>query len=343
MNIGAIVNSAAAAVLNVCDIGIGQSDNVIAYTGGMFKVDQSSIGFAVPSLSGARSTLWLPRAGLSALVRAVIARDTRGVALTEQQRYNHLPASPTCAISWYFTGEADVVSPGFPAQAASPRERVPYRVMFTGPFTQPIVTWNPGEMHAMVLMLMPDALLHLTGVDPGAYINRVVPVDEVLGADWVAMCGRVEQAADDDERVQLIDGFLNPLWQARRPESSLPARLYTDWSQNLAMRAATSGLGRSLRQVERRIKQWTGQPLRELRGLSRSERVFFDALMAQRTGAVNWSEVADKNGYSDQSHLCRQTLKITGFPPEELRRRIFEDESFWVYRLWGFSEQDPGE
>lgn len=309
----------------------------------MFKIDVSSIGFDVPALSGARSMLWLPRAGLSSLVRAVIGRDTRGIELTEQQRYNHMPASPTCAISWYFSGEADVVGPGCPAHPDSPRERVPYRIMFTGPFTQPVLTWNPGQMHAMILMLMPDALLHLTGVDPGAYINRVVPVEEVLDEEWVAMCRRVEQAPDDEARVLLIDDFLNPRWQAGRPASSLPARLYTDWSQNLAMRAATSGLGRSLRQMERRIKQWTGQPLRELRGLSRSERVFFDAITAQRSGAVNWSEVADKNGYSDQSHLCRQTLKITGFPPEELRRRIFEDESFWVYRLWGFSEQHPAD
>lgn len=39
-------------------------------------------------------------------------------------------------------------------------------------------------------------------------------------------------------------------------------------------------------------------------------------------------------GYADQSHLSRETRRITGFPPGELRRRIIEDESFWVYRIW---------
>lgn len=61
-------------------------------------------------------------------------------------------------------------------------------------------------------------------------------------------------------------------------------------------------------------------------------------MIAGKSSAVDWSEIANNTGYADQSHLCRQTLRITGFPPEELRRRIFHDESFWVYRLWGFSE-----
>lgn len=308
----------------------------------MFKVDQSSIGFEVPSYSAARSNLWLPRASLSSLVRAVVSRDTRGVPLAARDRYNHFPASPVCSITWYFSGEVDMVLPGYGAHEDSPRERVTTRIIVTGPFTRPVLTSNPGEIHGMMLMLLPDAVAHLTGIEPAALVNQVVPAEQVLDGEWMAMCRAVDAEPDDEAKVQLIDQFLDPLWKARRPASSLPARLYGDWSQNLAMRAATSGLGKSLRQVERRIKQWSGQPLRELRGVSRSEQVFFDALVAQRSGSVNWSEVADKNGYSDQSHLCRQTLKITGFPPEELRRRIFEDESFWVYRLWGFSEgQQP--
>jgi AraC-like DNA-binding protein len=118
-----------------------------------------------------------------------------------------------------------------------------------------------------------------------------------------------------------------------------PIRLYSDWAQSLALRAATSGLGRSLRQVERRIKRWTGQPLRELRGLSRAERAFHDSIMSEKAGIeTNWSEVASNTGYADQSHLCRQTRRFTGFPPEELRRRAYTDETFWVYRLWGFSD-----
>lgn len=303
----------------------------------MLKADQPSSRFPDVLLTETQSNLWLPRAALSSCVRAVISRDTRGAALRDEQRYNHFCATPTCAIVWYFSGCGEILDPGYPATNDSPR--APFGPLsFCGPFNRPFISWNPGPMHAMTLLLLPDALAVLTGIDPGLYINRIVPAEEVFDASWMAMCKAVEAAPDDERRVQLIEDFLHPRWQRARPDAPLPSRIYADWAQCLALRAATSGWGRSMRQIERRIKQSTGQPLRELRGLGRSEQAFFDAVVAGQSGPVNWSEVANNTGYADQSHLCRQTRRITGFPPEELRRHIFADETFWAYRLWGFSE-----
>lgn len=268
-----------------------------------------------------------------------MSRDTRDAVLSEEQRYNHFPASPACSIVWYFHGRGELLDPGCPARADSPRTAFG-PITFGGPFTHPLISWNPGPMHAMLLLLMPDALALMTGIDPGAYINRAVPAEAVFDAAWMEMCKAVAAAPDDERRVQLIDAFLLPRWQQARPDAASPTRFLSDWSLSLVSRAANSGWGRSLRQMERRIKQWTGQPLRELRGLGRSEQAFFDAVVAGKSGAVNWSDVANNTGYADQSHLCRQTRRITGFPPEELRRRIFADETFWAYRLWGFSESD---
>lgn len=288
-----------------------------------------------------RSALWLPQASLSACVRAVISRDTRGVALAPEQRYNHFPATPMCSLLWYLHGDAELLVPGDPARSESPGTPLP-PASFCGPFSRPGVSRNSGPMHAFMVLLLPDALSALTGIDPGGFLNQVAPLDSpfdpVRHADWLAMFQQVAAAPDDEARAQLINDFLQPRWQAVRPDADSLVRDYRDWYQRLSLRAATSGLGRSLRQMERRIKQWTGQPLRELRGLSRSEQAFFDAVVASESGEVNWSEVASNTGYTDQSHLSRQTRRITGFPPEELRQRIFADESFWVYRLWGFAE-----
>lgn len=52
-------------------------------------------------LSNARSELWLPRMALHACVRGVMLRDTRGVVLGPEQRFNCYPATPLCSISWY--------------------------------------------------------------------------------------------------------------------------------------------------------------------------------------------------------------------------------------------------
>jgi AraC-like DNA-binding protein len=288
-------------------------------------------------LSAAHNRLWLPRTSLTACTRGVIARNTLGVELTEQQRFNYFPASPLCSISWWFEGRSELFSPeSFLQLAGEAGQRTPLSgMLFSGPHTRPTVSWNPGPVHGMMWMLMPDAVHQLTGIDIAQTVNRFIDVRELFPGPWVDMCDAVMSASDDSQRVTLMENFLEPLWQAARPKRPLNAQRYQDWAHALALRAATSGAGRSLRQVERRIKQWTGQPLRELRGVGRSERAFFEGLaFAEQGERPNWAAVAESSGYADQSHLCRETRRITGFTPEELYRRIASDEGFWVYRLW---------
>jgi AraC-like DNA-binding protein len=288
--------------------------------------------------SKAKAHLWLPRMSLASCVRAVVSRDTLGLALSDAERYSHFAATPACAITWLFSGQADMLPPGAPTDASSPRTPLPGPVVFSGPHSQPFACWNPGPAHMMMLLLMPDALSALTGIDPGDFLNEAVPAHEVLDAHWMGMCHAVQAAPDDAQRLQRIEDFIAPLWQQHRPATPLGGRLYADWSQGVALRAATSGIGRSVRQAERRIKLWTGQPLRELRGLGKVEQAFIASVEASEQGALNWPDLASDAGFADQSHLCRQTRRITGFAPDALRRGIASDESFWVYRLWGFSE-----
>lgn len=288
------------------------------------------------SLASAR--LWLPRLSLTNCVQAFMARNTHGLVLNDQQRHNYFPATPCCSITWVFSGTGELLSPGPQGLWDGPRHPMTSRTSFAGPFNQPIVTWNPGPVHALTMLLLPDAVKALTGIDPGAYLNRAVAAEDICPAEWLALSQDVFDAPDDEARLNLIQDRLNPMWQAVRPDATRGTRYVDDWARGLAMRAANSGLGRSARQIERRIKQWTGQPLRELRGISRVERAFFDSIVAEQQGPLNWTELAMGAGFSDQSHLCRQIRRITGFAPLELRRLIAQDEAFWPYRVWGFTE-----
>jgi AraC-like DNA-binding protein len=194
--------------------------------------------------------------------------------------------------------------------------------------------YRAKQNHGLMLILLPDAVQALTGLSPADWVNRFEPVEAVCGADWQALCQAVLAAADDDARVALIEAFLLPRWQTARPPAAAPGLFrLQDWARGLALRAASSGAGRSLRQAERRIKGWAGLPMRELRGLGRAEQAFFRTL-AQGDEPVRWTDVAADTGYADQSHLCRETRRVTGFAPAELRHRIAEDESFWIYRIW---------
>lgn len=278
----------------------------------------------------AATRLWLPPLALAGCVRAVMLRDTRGRALDAVQRENFFPASPLVSLFWWAEGSSEwLATPGF---SAPPPERRHAPVMFGGPFTRPTHTRNPGEISAFKLLMLPDAFLALAGVPLDTHVNQVRDAREVLPPDWLAWAGQMSAAPDDAARLALLQDFLVPRWQALGAQR--PGHRYAAWTEALAVRAATSAAGRSLRQLERRIKAWAGLPMRELRAVSRAESAFYAVAAAEGGGGVNWAEIAAGSDYADQSHLCRETRRLTGFSPEDLRRRIATEEAFWAYRLW---------
>jgi AraC-like DNA-binding protein len=290
---------------------------------------------SAPIHPDSRTRLWLPRPSLSACMRGVMSRCTQGVTLSEAQRFNHFPATPLCGITWWFDGTSEFLPTGAPEAVDAPRTRLPTRIVFSGPQLRPTVTWNPGEVHALMVLLMPDALQLMTGLDVARWVDRLADAHAVLPPPWVEMCDEILALPDDEVRVARLQDFLEPRWLAVRPRAPLQLQRYHDWAEELALRAATSGAGRSLRQVERRIKQWAGLPMRELRGVSRAERAFYASVEAVCEGErPHWSGVAQTSGYADQSHLCRASRRITGFAPDELYRYVTEDERFWSYRVW---------
>ena len=285
-------------------------------------------------MDDAHTRLWLPPLALAGCVRGVMLRDTRGRALDAMQRENYFPATPLVSLFWWTEGCSEwLATPGF---STPPQERRPVPVMFGGPFTLPTHTRNLGEVCAFKLLLLPDAFTALTGIALDRLVNQVVDARELLPADWRDWAEAMSAAADDAARLQLLEDFLLPRWQALGTQR--PGHRYADWTEALAVRAATSSAGRSLRQLERRIKAWAGLPMRELRAVSRAESAFYAVTAAEGAmdggGGVNWADIAADNDYADQSHLCRETRRLTGFSPEDLRRRIQTEEAFWAYRLW---------
>jgi len=283
-------------------------------------------------MEDAGTRLWLPPLELAGCLRAAMLRDTHGRDLTAEQRENYFPAAPLVKLFWWFAGDGEwVTRPGFSAPPPG------YRLgplMLSGPFTLPTHTRNPGPVHALMLLFPPDAFRALTGVDAAALVNQVVPAEAVLPPDWFQWAMSLHADMDDDARLARIEAWLRPRWAALAPQRPVAQR-YAEWAQALAVRAATSASGRSLRQIERRVKAWAGGlPMRELRAVSRAERAFLAVAASDAGAAVNWAEIAADTDYADQSHLCRETRRLSGFSPEDLRRRMLTEEAFWAYRLW---------
>lgn len=284
----------------------------------------------MPAAPKPLTRLIAPRTALASCVRAILVRDTTGCApLPPAQRLNRFPAAPMCSIIWTVAGDVEAAAPGL----SLPDVRMP-PALFGGPRSYPLVSYNPGPVHSFVVMLYPAALHALTGVSMDALLDQFRPLDALFDADWLTLSDAVLAAPDDEARIGLVEAFLAPRWQAARKGSDVSAGAVQDWVRRLGVQAASTGLARSARHIERRIKAWAGQPMRTLRRMRRAEQLFLDERGAILQGRVSWSDIAASGGYADQAHFCRETREITGLSPTELARAMKEDESYWIYRIW---------
>jgi len=276
----------------------------------------------------ATARLIAPSMSLASCVRAYLVRNTMGrPILPAEQRVNRFPSTLLCGITWFIDGSSEVVEP------ADMAAKLP-RVVFGGPQTRPSASFNPGPVHAFMLVLFPQAMHALTGIDLSNHANRIVAFEEAFDDEWLALSQQVLAAPDDAARIALIEQFLEPRWRAAREAGAVPGGVVGDWVNGLAAHAAAAGWGRSARKIERRIKAWVGQPLRGLRRINRAEQSFIETRASLERGEVSWAETAARGGFADQAHLCRETRAITGLTPTELARRARDDEGFWLYRIW---------
>ena len=204
----------------------------------------SSTATATATASAA-TRLIAPPAALASCVRAYVARSTVEAPLADPgARFNHFPATPFCSISFYIDGEAEVVQP--PDWPSGPR------VVFCGPQTRPMLTYNPGPVRLLIVLFYPQALQAMSGIDLAAWVDRAAPVGEALGARWAAMAEALLAGADDAARLAAFEALVRPLWQAARPSGV--ADTARDWVRQLAWQAAGSALGRGVqRGVQRSV------------------------------------------------------------------------------------------
>jgi AraC-like DNA-binding protein len=284
--------------------------------------------------AAAPAQLLLPRPSLAGCVLAAIVRDTRNLPLKPEQRFNFFPASPFCALTWYFEGSGHLL--GAVDLKSAPKIGAPLpQLFFSGPHSGPMASWNPGPIEAMTVSFYPEAWAALTGRSAGEYVNKTIPIDSSVEGDLLALCRNVFSPGTCEERLGRFEDGLEPLWQAARPSGHSASRWLRDWTKALGVRAAVSGAAMSTRQVQRRIKAWTGQSRRDLLAHSKTEHLFENFLAAMAKGSPDPARLAAEAGFADQSHMGRHVRRVTGLPPQKIGGLIETDERFWCYRLLG--------
>lgn len=265
--------------------------------------------------------LFLPPPSLSGCISAGIFRDTRGADLSAADRMNHFPASPLVAITSVQHGKLHILPPGGSWPSTTEAPKLP-RLSVMAPQDVPVSSWSEGSVVALTVGVYPDAWRALGGDE--AYETMLPVFDQALESfcaesdtadGWFRFCATLESA-----------------WCDARPQGWQPVVRIADWSKALATRAALSGVGRSVRSIERRIMQYSGHTQRSLAFYSAFEQLHERA----KNGAGQpLAEIAIDAGYSDQSHMGRAVRRATGFSPAQLNKAIESEESFWCYRLLG--------
>ncbi|WP_199181153.1 helix-turn-helix domain-containing protein [Chromobacterium alticapitis] len=247
----------------------------------------------------------------------------------------HFPATLLVTLSWFQEMEIGMVES---APDGGRWKAFGSPVLLSGSQAGPTTSWAPTQGRGVSVCFTADMAQALFGLDMSKIHDRIVDARPALGNAFLPMLEDLLAAKDDAATLSLLEHYLAPrcaaLRDERTPIQSL-RRLGQHWVEKLGWQARQWAFTRSPRQVERRIKAHSGRSLREWQTLVRTEGAFFAARERYENGRQpDWAELAQDEGFADQSHFSRASKRITGFAPSEFAKRFIEDESFWLYRLW---------
>ncbi|MCK6413662.1 MAG: helix-turn-helix domain-containing protein [Azonexus sp.] len=273
--------------------------------------------------------LHLPSSALSGCLMAGVERDTRACELADLERFNYYPATPMVVISWVFAGTLHMVEQPQPAGEPLLSPALP-NLILSGPQRKPSASWSPGPIHALSVGFYPEILSYLLGQPVAAFVDRHVALDSVAPP---ALLLAFQSLLTHPGRPPFarLEAKLARLWQ--KPGRSRPSLYVGDWLRSLATRAAHSAAGASVRQLQRRMRDWTGQSQRDLQLFSRVETAFLHRLHQASGPEASLAAAAAEAGYADQSHMGREIRRVTGLSPARFEERMATDEAFWYYRL----------
>jgi AraC-like DNA-binding protein len=184
-----------------------------------------------------------------------------------------------------------------------------------GPSTRPSQYDHQGAVHAVGLLVRPEALQALLGAPGGHLVNRQLDLTDAAGPGWAAVAAAVRVAPDDDARLALLFDHLRQA--VAGPDGAhqrgLLQRLAQALQGPLAQACRTLKIGR--RQLERLCRIHFGMAPKQFQTIARLQQALH---AAAHTGGA---DLAVQAGYYDQSHLARDLRRLAGQPLGPLVRQ----------------------
>jgi len=215
-------------------------------------------------------------------------------------------------------------SAGAPGVACDGAHALLPRAAFIGAATQATQYLHAGAVHAVGLLVRPEAVPALLRASAAPLVDTRVALADALGGGWTWLEDAVCDAHDDDTRLARLFAAVRAAVTGDAHASRLAAlHRMRAAIERLPVPAAADALGIGARQFERRFRDAFGMGPKQFQVIGRLQRALHAVAPAQRAaghGAPGQgAHLAADHGYFDQAHLARDVRRLAGAPLGRLR------------------------
>jgi AraC-like DNA-binding protein len=196
-----------------------------------------------------------------------------------------------------------------------------YRSFVAGLDDRFALTEYSGAQHGLEVRFTPLGAYRFFGVSMRALANRVVHLQDVLGAQADRIAGQLQETPSWEERFGLLERLIASRFEASRAPSTGVAwawRRIQASGGNIDIGTLAREIGCSRKYLITRFHDEIGLAPKLVARIQRFHRV--QHLLDSRPD-VSWVEIACRCGYYDQAHFNRDFRQFAGCTPSELLRR----------------------
>ena len=191
------------------------------------------------------------------------------------------------------------------------------RCFLIGQLTRPYVVEPIGITGTFFVRFHPNGFLPFTTIPIKEMENQAVALDKLFGSQGSEIEDTMIQAADNEERVRLIESFLlGKLKDEQLIDSIVQSTIETISTAHgqLSVAELSQQMNSNRRQLARKFSSAVGISPKQLSKIIRLQSTLKTLLNKETTKLTN---VAYENEYFDQAHFIKDFKEFTGLTPKE--------------------------
>lgn len=176
--------------------------------------------------------------------------------------------------------------------------------------------YRPGAYESQIgLRLFPEACQEFDLFDPRDYVNGSGPAPSHLKRAFDRLAGEMPDQDGRQTGLKMLQQLMTQARPARRTLERFAGHSIRRAGGQVCMTELAESAGISDRQLRRQFIGTTGLSPKQYARMVRHLRAI---MMAEDSGDPDWAGIAAECGYTDQSHLIRDTKSLTGISPAVL-------------------------